>query len=111
MEERTAPHSLEAEKSVLGAALLSKDALYEVLEAVRADDFYDANNKEIFETITELARRNASVDSLTVSEELNKKNSLEMVGGRSYVSSLPMEAPTTSNAGEYAKIVAEKAAI
>lgn len=111
MEERTAPHSLEAEKSVIGAALLSKDALYEVLEIVRADDFYDANNKEIFETIADLARRNASVDSLTVSEELDKRNSLEMVGGRSYVSSLPMEAPTTSNAAEYARIVAEKAAI
>ena len=111
MQEKIAPHSLEAEKSVLGAAVLSKDALYEVLEAVRADDFYDANNKEIFEAITELARRNAPVDALTVSEELRKRNSLEMVGGRGYVVSLPAGTPTVSNAGEYAKIVAEKSAM
>lgn len=111
MEERTAPHSMEAEKSVLGAALLSKDALYEVLEIVRTDDFYDTNHKEIFAAVSELSRKNASVDALTVSEELGRKNSLEMVGGRSYISSLPLETPTTSNAGEYAKIVAEKASL
>ena len=111
MEERTAPHSMEAEKSVLGAALLSKDVLYEVLEIVRTDDFYDTNHKEIFAAVSELSRKNASVDALTVSEELGRKNSLEMVGGRSYISSLPLETPTTSNAGEYAKIVAEKASL
>ena len=91
--------------------MLSKDALYEVLEAVRAEDFYDENNKEIFSAVVELSKRNAPVDALTVSEELNKRNSLKMVGGRGYVASLPAETPTTANAGEYAKIVAEKASV
>ena len=51
MEGRIPPHSIEAEKSVLGAALLSSDALFDVIEVVRAKDFYDANHREIFQTI------------------------------------------------------------
>jgi replicative DNA helicase len=111
MEGRIPPHSIEAEKSVLGAALLSKDALYDVIEVVRADDFYDANHKEIFQAMMELQRRNAPIDALTVAEELRKRNSLEMVGGRTYIVSLSSGTPTTSNAHEYAKIVSEKASL
>ena len=111
MEERIPPHSTEAEKSVLGSALLSRDALMDVMETVRSGDFYDSNHREIFEAMRELYRRSAPVDALTVSEELKKRNSLEMVGGRAYIASLSSGTPTTSNAAEYAKIVAEKAAI
>lgn len=111
MEERIPPHSADAEKSVLGAALLSKEALMDVIEEVRARDFYDANHKEIFTAIIELSRRNAPVDILTVSEELKKRGSLEMVGGRAYIASLSSGTPTTANAGEYARIVAEKASV
>ena len=112
MEEgRIPPHSTEAEKSVLGSAMLSKDALFDVLEVVRAEDFYDENHKEIFRAITDLQRRNSPVDALTVSEELKKRNSLEMVGGRTYVASLASGTPTTSNAMEYGRIVAEKASL
>lgn len=111
MEERIPPHSPDAERSVLGAALLSKDALFEIVEEVRPDDFYDPNHKEIFSVIFELARRNAPVDALTVSEELDKRGSLEMVGGRSYVAGLSSTTPTTANAAEYAKIVAEKSSV
>ncbi len=111
MEGRIPPHSLEAEKSVLGAALLSKDALYDVVEVVRPEDFYDANHKEIFKAMFDLHRKNAPVDALTVAEELKKRNSLSMVGGRAYIASLSSGTPTVSNAAEYAKIVAEKAAV
>ncbi|MDD4200254.1 MAG: replicative DNA helicase [Eubacteriales bacterium] len=111
MQERIPPHNLDAEKSVLGAALLSKDAVYEVLEILGSEDFYDPNHKEIFTVIYELARRNAPVDALTVSNELDKRGSLNMVGGRAYVASLSTATPTTANAAEYGKIVAEKATI
>ena len=111
MEERIPPHNPDAERSVLGAALLSKDALFDVVEAVRPEDFYDPNHKEIFSVIYELSRKNAPVDALTVSEELDKRGSLEMVGGRSYVAGLSSTTPTTANAAEYASIVAEKASI
>ena len=90
--ERIPPHNEEAERSVLGAAMLDKDALYDVLEVLRPKDFYNQNHKEIFEAISELARRNVAVDVLTVSEELKKRNVLEMVGGRGYVATLSGEA-------------------
>ncbi len=111
MDERIPPHNLEAEKSVLGAALLSQDALYEVMEEVKAGDFYDPNHREIFNAIYDLGRRNAPVDVLTISEELDKRGSLSMIGGRAYVAELSTSTPTTANAAEYAKIVAEKAAV
>ena len=110
-EGRIPPHSLEAEKSVLGAAMLSEEALGDVAETVRPDDFYDKNHKEIFEAILDLNRKSLPVDVLTVSEELKKRGSLNMVGGRAYVASLSSSTPTTSNAPEYARIVSEKAAI
>ena len=109
--ERIPPHNDEAERSVLGAAMLDKDALYDVLEELKPRDFYSQNHKEIFEAITELSRRNAPVDVLTVSEELKKRNVLEMVGGRGYIATLSGDVPTTSNAREYAKIVSEKSAL
>lgn len=111
MEGRIPPHSPEAERSALGAALLSKNALFDVVENVKARDFYDANHKEIFEAILDLSRRNAPVDALTVSEELKKRGSLEMVGGRAYIASLSSGTPTTANAEEYAKIIAQKSSV
>lgn len=109
MEGRVPPHNMEAERSVLGAALLSKDALYDVMEVVRPDDFYDRNHKEIYEAMLDLNKKNVAVDVLTVAEELSKRNSLDMVGGRGYITSLSSGTPTTSNAMEYGKIVSEKA--
>lgn len=111
MEGKIPPHSIEAEKSVLGASMLSKDALFDVVEVVRAEDFYDENHKEIFKAMLDLHRKNAPVDALTVAEELKKRNSLNMVGGRAYIASLSSGTPTTSNAMEYGKIVAEKASV
>ena len=111
MEGRVPPPSAEAEKSVLGAAMLSKDALFDVMEVVKPADFYDENHKEIFQAMIDLNRKNAPVDALTVAEELKKRNSLEMVGGRAYIASLSSMTPTTSNAMEYGRIVAEKASV
>ena len=109
MDGRIPPNSLDAERSALGAALLSKNALFDVVENVKARDFYDVNHREIFEAILALSRRNAPVDALTVSEELKTRGTLEMVGGRAYVASLSSNTPTTANAEEYAKIIAQKA--
>lgn len=111
MIERIPPHNDEAERSVLGAALVSRDALGDVINIVDENDFYSQMHKEIFVVIKELYRNNVAVDILTVCEELKKRNSLEMVGGRSYVATLSSEVPSTANANEYAKIVAEKSAI
>jgi len=109
--DRIPPHNEEAERSALGAAMLDKDALYDVAEHVRADDFYNNGNKEIYEAITSLNNSGRPVDIVTVCEELSKRGSLELAGGRAYVASLSSSeaVPAVSNAAEYAKIVAEKA--
>lgn len=107
--ERIPPHNDDAEKSVLGSVLLDKDALFEVLEILKPEDFYNEMHKEIYSSVIELYRKNQPVDILTVSEELKKRKSLEMVGGRAYIALLSTVVPSTSNAGEYAKIIAEKA--
>ena len=111
MIERIPPHNDEAERSVLGSALLDKDALLDVVESVTADDFYNEAHKEIFKAVTDLYKKSAPVDVLTVSEELKKRNSLEMVGGRAYIAALSADVPSTSNAAEYAKIISNKASL
>jgi len=107
--ERIPPHNDDAEKSVLGSILLDKEALYEVLEILKPEDFYNEMHKEIYSAIIELYRKSQPVDILTVSEELKKRKSLEMVGGRAYIALLSTVVPSTSNAAEYARIIAEKA--
>ena len=111
MEERIPPQNLDAEKSVLGAVMLSNDALMDVMEVVRPDDFYNNNNKEIFSAVCKLNQEGSPVDTITVSEELKKRAVLESVGGRVYVASLAADVPSTSNAVEYARIIAEKATL
>ena len=107
--ERIPPHNMEAEQSVLGACMLSKDALYDVLEKVREEDFYNKNHGEIFAAIKSLEKKGSPVDELTVSDELARRNSLDMVGGRAYVATLSANVPSTSNAGQYAAIVTDSA--
>jgi len=111
MKERIPPHNEEAERCALGAAMLSRDALFDVIETVKADDFYNESHREIFKAIMELYRDNKPVDMLTICEELKTRKALEMVGGRAYVATLTSEVPSTVNAGEYAKIVSEKATL
>ena len=108
MPDKIPPHSREAEQSTLGAAMLSEEALGDIMEEVNTEDFYDPGHREIFAAIKELFRRSEPVDLLTVSEELNKRGSLEIAGGRDYVLSLPSLSPSISNAAGYAKVVAKK---
>ncbi len=102
------PNNLEAEKSVIGAVLLSQDVLIDVIDIVKPDDFYSRNNEIIFETIIELFNKNQPVDVITVTERLALKTQLDTVGGIPYVASLADEVPLSSNAKQYATIVAEK---
>ena len=107
--ERIPPHNEEAERSALGAVMLNKEALLDVTEEVKPEDFYNESHREIFDAIMNLYRENTAVDMLTVCEELNRRKALDMVGGRAYIATLTAEVPSTDNAGEYAKIVSEKA--
>ncbi|MDR3295994.1 MAG: replicative DNA helicase [Clostridiales Family XIII bacterium] len=111
MNERIPPHSDEAEKSVLGALMLDKDALFDAMEIIRAEDFYAEAHAEIFRAASDLHKNSEPVDTLTVSDALKRRKSLEMVGGRGYIAALSTMVPATANAAQYAKIVAEKAVL
>ncbi|MFZ5968276.1 MAG: replicative DNA helicase [Bacillota bacterium] len=102
------PHNLEAEQSVLGAMILDKEAIITVTEIIRGDDFYKEAHKEIFEAMVEIFKRDEPVDLVTLVEELTQRQTLEAIGGITYLTSVSNAVPTTSNAKYYAKIIEEK---
>ncbi len=111
MAEKIPPHNTDAEKSVLGSALLNKDALFDVIEIVSPEDFYNKANQEIFSTMRDMYNVGKACDILTVTEEMKKRGTLAASGGSAYIAALTSEIPSTANAAEYAKIIAEEAAL
>lgn len=111
MEERIPPHSDAAERSVLGAVMLDDTVLLDALEMLREEDFYSEVHKEIFTAVKEIHRNGEKVDMLTVNEELKRRKTLEMIGGRSYIATLTAEVPSTANTSSYARIVKDKAVL
>ncbi len=103
------PHSMEAEESVIGAAMLSSDAANEALELLRPEDFYKPVNQLIFEAIVGLFDGNQPIDAITVADALRRTEKLDRIGGVSYLTSLLERVPTTSNIIYYAGIVDETA--
>jgi replicative DNA helicase len=79
------PHSLEAEKSTLGAMLIDKDAVMKVADIIQADDFYHLAHGTIFQVIFDLYDRRSPIDLLTVNNLLEDRGQLEQVGGASYL--------------------------
>jgi replicative DNA helicase len=107
--ERTPPQDLQAEQSVLGGMLLSKDAIADVVEVVRSNDFYRPAHQTVFDVIVDLYGRGEPADPVTVAAELAKAGELGRVGGAPYLHTLMSSVPTAANAGYYARIVAEQA--
>ena len=107
--ERTPPQDVAAEQSVLGGMLLNKDAIADVIEAVRTGDFYRPAHQLIFDVIIELYGKGEPADAITVGAELTKNGDVGRVGGLPYLHTLVSTVPTAANAGYYAKIVAELA--
>lgn len=103
------PHSVEAEQSVLGSMLLSKEAIYVALERLKRDDFYLEAHRAIFDVIAELHENREPVDLITVTETLRSRKMLESVGGVTYLTTLTEVVPTPANIAQYCKIVEEKA--
>jgi replicative DNA helicase len=105
--ERVPPHNIEAEESVLGSMLLSKDAIAEVLELLREDDFYRPAHRTVFRSVLELYGHGDAVDAVTVQEELRRSGALADIGGAPFLHTLVASVPTAANAGYYARIVKE----
>ena len=106
---RTMPHDDVAEQSVLGGMLLSKDAIADVVESLRASDFYKPAHETIYEAILSLYGHGSPADAITVADELKKRGELTRVGGASYLHTLIASVPTAANAQYYAEIVKEHA--
>ncbi|MFP7761796.1 replicative DNA helicase [Marisediminicola sp. LYQ134] len=109
--ERTPPHDLLAEQSAIGGMLLSKDAVADVVESVRAMDFYMPRHEIIFDAILSLYSHGEPTDVIAVTDELMKSGELTRAGGADYLHTLTGLVPTAANAGYYATIVAEKAVL
>jgi len=107
--DRVPPHNLEAEESVLGAMMLSAEAIADVVEVVRPEDFYKSANGKIFDTLRAVYARGDPVDAITAVEELRRRDLLEDVGGHLYIHELVEQVPTPAAAGNYARIVAQDA--
>jgi replicative DNA helicase len=107
--KKVPPHSLEAEKTVLGGILVNNKNLNVILSIISPEDFYKDTNRKILDKIIVLVDKNLPVDLLTITEELQKAGELNEVGGASYVSSLMDGVPKSLNIEYHARIIKEKA--
>ncbi len=108
-QSRIPPQNLEAEQSVLGAILLDNEAAHQVVEMLRAEDFYKDSHQLIFGGILELLDRNEPADLVTLTNELERTGKLERIGGAAYLAALVEAVPTAANVMHYAQIVRDKA--
>ncbi|MDJ0756759.1 MAG: replicative DNA helicase [Ardenticatenaceae bacterium] len=108
--ERLPPQNREAEEAILGSLLIDPDAIFDVHTFLKADAFYSITHRWIYEAILSLYDRGEAIDSLTVIEELRRRDQLEDVGGEAYIVGLVSVVPTSINAASYGRIV-EAAAV
>ena len=106
---RIPPHNLEAEESLLGAMLLSRDAIASAMEICKPEDFYKSSHGHIFSAITSLFSQGEPADWVTVTEELRRRGLLETIGDPSVFVSLQANTPSIGNAEYYARIIEELA--
>jgi replicative DNA helicase len=108
---RVPPHNLEAEESVLGSMMISKNAVGEALEILRPEDFYRDAHQKICEAISSLFSQGEPSDAITVADELARRGQLESIGGKPYLHTLVASVPIAANATYYARIVTDQATL
>ena len=102
------PQALDLEESVLGALMLEKDALTNVIDILKPENFYKDANKEIYQSIIDLFNDSEPIDLLTVTSQLKKNGKLEYVGGSFYVTQLTTRVNSASNIEYHARIILEQ---
>lgn len=105
------PHSIEAERSVLGGLMLANDAWDSVAELITESDFYRPNHRLIFRQMKKLVDTNEPLDFVTVSSALTARGELEAAGGDSYLADLALNTPSASNIRAYAGVVSERSSL
>lgn len=103
------PQNIDAEKSLLGAILIDQEVLIDVVEIVKATDFYDKRHGKIFAGMIRLYQNHEGVDLITVTDELKKNGHLDEIGGSTYLAELTNHVPTAAHASSYAEIVSQAA--
>src|SRR5260221_3265943 len=107
--ERPLPNNLDAERSILGAILFDNNALNAAIEALKPDDFFIPQHRNIFTRMIALGEAQQAIDLVTLTEELHRRSELDASGGAPYLASLVDGMPRVSNIEHYARIVREKA--
>jgi replicative DNA helicase len=102
------PHSLEAEKSVIGSLLVDKDAIIKISDFLKADDFYHDAHRIIYKAINDLYDKRSPIDLVTLTNMLEERNELKSIGGASYLALLANTVPTSTHVFQYATIAKEK---
>lgn len=106
--ERALPHSAEAERAILGGVLLDNALISQAVELLRPEDYYVPSHRRIFVAMIALFERGAEINPILIGEELKKENSLESVGGISFITNLTYGLPHSTNIVHYAKVVRGK---
>lgn len=106
---RIPPQNIEAEKSLIGALLLSDTAFPNVLEVVKAEDFYDPRHVDIFKGMTSLYEKHRPIDLMTLASEMKAQGTIKNIGGSSYLTELTNFVPTASHVEAYTDLVAQAA--
>ena len=105
--ESRQPNNPDAERSVLGSMLLEENALDEMLEKLRAEDFYSSGHRRIFEGMARIRAHGNAVDLVTLNDDLKRRGTLDAAGGTLYLTELMDAVPTAANVDHYARIVEE----
>ncbi|MDO8602083.1 MAG: replicative DNA helicase [bacterium] len=108
MSQKLPPQNIEAEESVLGALMIDKDAMHKIADILTPSDFYKPGHGTVFRAILKLHEKTQPIDILTVTSVLKEENTLESVGGSTYLTHLMDSVPTSSHIEHYAKLVKEK---
>lgn len=108
MDPKIPPHDLDAEKSVLAAILIDKDAIIKVSEILKPESFYSKAHQAIFEAMLELYDKRMTIDVITLKDQLTKDKKIRTVGGVSGISQLSNLLSTAANVENYASMVKEK---
>lgn len=105
---RNPPQNISAEQAALGSMLLQEEAILHSIDILKPEDFYQKSHQIIFQCILDLFEKSQGVDLVTLTEELNRKNLLEKIGGVTYLTNLINSVPTAANIEYYIKIIEEK---
>lgn len=106
---RVPPQNVEAERSILGAILLDKDAIIKIADIITAEDFYDSRHGIVYEAMANLFEKRMPIDIVTLSEILENAGKIKQIGGSTYLAEIVNNTPSAANITYYAQIVRDKA--